>query len=303
MASPRSKSLLSGVRRREETESPGQERKRFDSGGGSGNSDIIATMKTLLTQDQTKRDQQHTQLVSSFDQLRNTVTVLQSSIETEKTTREQEIKVITERLNTIEQQDHTNIQDMVKSEVSKAMTSHGGSSANANEVEERERQVIAKGFDFDTDADQIISTIEEFLSSASRRDKVANVSTFTDPSSIGVITFKTIAAKIGFFRKIRNHNTKLNNDRFLKFEDNDTWEQRVRKKTLGQIKHKLHEKCEHALKDIMIDRTHGTVKIKGVKAAKVGGDGEVEYEDTAAPIKTEVNEYMANWVAKRTRPQ
>ena len=142
-----------------------------------------------------------------------------------------------------------------------------------------------------------------FLLSPSRRDKVESLSRFTDPSSIGVITFKTLAAKIGFFRKVRNHNTKLNNDRFLKFEDNDTWEQRVRNKTLGQIKHKLHESCEHALKDIIIDRTHGIVKVEGAKVAELGEDGEVEYTPAAATIKTEVDAYMTSWVAKRTRLQ
>ena len=51
-------------------------------------------MKTLLGQDQEKRDHQHQQLVASFSDLKTTVSVLQTSIETERNTRENELKTI-----------------------------------------------------------------------------------------------------------------------------------------------------------------------------------------------------------------
>ena len=58
--------------------------------------------------------------------------------------------------------------------------------------ESRDRQVIASGFNDDTDADVIIKELDNFLSIGNRRAKVTKVFTFSDPSPIGVIEFQTM---------------------------------------------------------------------------------------------------------------
>ena len=178
------------------------------------------------------------------------------------------------------------------------------STTNDNDdTEMREKQVIVSGFDTDTDADKIIATIEDFLSTGTRRDKVAKVDTFMDPSSIGVITFATVPAKIGFYKKVQNHNKKLDNGRSIKFVNNETFEQRVRSATLGQIEYHLHETGGHALQDIQLDRKRGSVKIKKVLVASFDTDDVVKYEDAAACVKVAVNKHMVEWLEKRTKPQ
>ena len=202
------KSMLSTRSRETEENSPGRERKRFET-GGSGSKDIIETMKESLTQDQVKHDTQHKQLVMSFDGLKSTVAELQTSIETERQTRETDIRGINERLAKIEDKESANIADVVKNEVTKVLGTRDYTPKPDDDTEERDKQVIVAGFDEATGADKIIATIEDFLSTASRRDKVVKVDTFTDPSSVGVITFATVAAKIGFYKKVQNHDTKL----------------------------------------------------------------------------------------------
>ena len=291
------KSLL--CRPREEADSPGQERKRFDS--GSGSSDIIATMKSLLGEDRTKRDEQHQQLITTFNTLTSTVTGLQTSIENEKTIREGEIKAINDRLSAIEQKDPVNIEAVVKSAITKVMGTTRTSGTNDDTMgAERVRQVIVKGFDKDTDQDTIIATLEEFLATGTRRQKVVEVGSFTDPSSIGVITFETMAAKLGFFKKVRNHDTTLGNGRKLKFENNDVFKVRLCNQALMQVKYQLHQQLAHPLPDIKIDRSKGTVKIKKDLAATVSEDGAIDFETAAVQIKAEVEEHMAAWTAKRT---
>ena len=262
-------------------------------------------MKSLLVQDQEKRNQQHHELVNSFDMLKNTVTGLQLSIDTERTTRQNEVEMIKGRLNTIEQKEQkerTDVEDIVKTEVRKALnTVSKPPGGQGDEDEERSRQVIAKGFDYDTEQEQIVATLEDFLKVGTRRQKVTDVGTFTDPASIGVITFSSIAAKVGFYKKIRNHGTKLGNDRQLRFENNDKFEVRTRNQALIQIKYQLHHKLDHPVADIIIDRAKGLVKIKKVLAATVTEDSKIKFEDSIVQVQTDVEQHMTDWIAKRTR--
>ena len=298
-------SLLSQVRPRDESESPGKDRlKRHES--GSGSQDIIETMKSLLTQDQSKRDDQHKQMLTSMDGLKTQVTHLQSSIETERTTRETEVQLINERLIKIEEKDSKVFKDSIKEEVIKVLGNQRVPDTGHNDIidgDERAKQVIVSGFDTNTDADKIVATIEDFLSTDKRRDKVVKVDTFSDPSSIGVITFCTVAAKVGFYKKVQGHTTTLDNGRTIKFVNNETYEQRVRSTTLGQIKYHLHETGGHALRDIQINRNLGTIKIKNTIVATMELGGSVVYMEAAAGVKEAVGKHMAEWIEKRARPQ
>ena len=63
--------------------------------------------------------------------------------------------------------------------------------------------------------------------------------TFSDPAEVGVIEFPTVAAKIGFYKKIKDMDKSLGNDNEMWFNDNRTFERRARDKALGQMKHLL----------------------------------------------------------------
>lgn len=93
-----------------------------------------------------------------------------------------------------------------------------------------------------------------------RRDKVTRVYTFEDPYNIRVITFQSVAAKIGFLKKV---NTETGGDEFkgrkLRFNNNEPFEIRKRNKQLGQVKYQLNNAKCIPLKDIKIDRPHSIV--------------------------------------------
>ena len=91
---------------------------------------------------------------------------------------------------------------------------------------ERQTEVIVSGFETDTDARLIIDKINSVLDVGNRRYKVSSVDTFIDPASVGVITFETVAAKIGFYRKLKGHDITLDGGRHLTFKDNEPWELR-----------------------------------------------------------------------------
>jgi hypothetical protein len=300
-------SLLSQTRPREtEVASPGPERKRFET---SGSHDIIETMKTLMQQDAMKRDEQHKQIVTSFDELKTTVSGLQDAIKQEKTTREQEMEQLNTRMDKFESDDRQQVTQFVKMEVEKMMnnlpttatTTHGkqhDDNDDDRDDDRRNKQVIVSGFEDGTDADVVIATIEDFLKVGSRRDKVMTVDTFTDPSSIGVISFTTIAAKIGFYKKIRDHNTQLPSGKVMTFDNNHTWEERVRNKTLGQVKYQFHKQTQYELSDIKIDRKQWVVKIKKEIVAHYEQDVLI-YGDAAKLVQSEVDGFMMTWLAKR----
>ena len=107
---------------------------------------------------------------------------------------------------------------------------------------DRTKEVIVTGFSENSDADEVIAIVNNFLDFGKRRAKVHKVTTLSDPTAIGVIIFYTVPAKIGFYKKIRGHCHKLENGRTLIFSDNEPFETRVRNKTLGQIKFQINEK-------------------------------------------------------------
>ena len=62
---------------------------------------------------------------------------------------------------------------------------------------------------------------------------------FTDPSSIGVVQFKSQASKIGFLKRTNKEDITCNNGEPMKFTSNDTIEQRTVDKELVYIKYHL----------------------------------------------------------------
>ena len=257
----------------------------------TGDISIINAMKDLLTKDSEKRDKQHKELLGSVDELKNTVSNLQSSLETEKTTRETEAKEIKKQLDQMVTKEDVTV--LVKKEMEKNIGLSISTSQKAQEAELRSRQIIVTGFGDDTDANIITKQIEDFLDSGSRRAKVVEVDTFTDPSSIGYITFKSVAAKIGFYRMIAGHGAKLENGNDIKFKDNEPEDDRYRNSALGQIKFQVNKMLTIPLKDIKIDRAKGEVKVKSALAATfVNVTKQVKYEDNIKVVKDEVEKVL-----------
>ena len=287
--------------REDETSPREQDRKRHEGGSQS----IIEAMKDLLTKDQEKRDNQHTELVNAFGDLRSTVDTLKTSIDNERTTRENDIDEIKVRLGKIENGEKMNVEEGVKNAIAKTLSSQSKNaiSTSAIDVEDRENQVIVSGFDMDSDQDIIIAKIEEILAIDTRRAKVVNVDTFTDPSSFGVITFTSPAAKIGFFKNMKSTKIKLDNGKEMTFKNNETFPARIRNKIFGQIKFQLNRKLGHELKDIHIDRKKWIVKLKTKIVATINDDNETEYDIIAQSIKPEVDNFMKDWIMKRSRSE
>lgn len=184
------------------------------------------------------------------------------------------------------------------------------SKMNANSItktdtdgNERDTQVIVSGFEIDSDADEVINTINKFLDVGTRRAKVVKVSTFSDPTSIGVISFQSIPAKIGFYKKIKNHDYKLENGRVLNFSNNEAFEVRVRNKRLGQIKFQINRHLEYKLSDIHIDRDRGVVRVKGekgdIEAAWFNNEGNLCYDESIEIIKAAVDEWWGMFKNKK----
>ena len=243
-------------------------------------------MMYMKQQDQ-KRDEQHNQIVTSITGLATTTSELKTAIETEKSQRESEVNELRAKIESVE----------------KRMDNFKPPGIGGDEDDETARQIIARGFDRDTDAADIIKTLENFLASNERQKYVVEVSTFSDPASIGVITFSSAAAKNGFWRKIRDHGVKLSNDRMLKFESNESFEVRTRNQALNQIKFQMVQMLKYDAKDVKILRRTGEVKLKSEKVAEVKADATVVFTDATKDIKETVENHMKEWIDKRTKPR
>ena len=273
------------------------------SGGGLASGSIVETTKTnadadvsppvmenqlqqlmmYMKQQDQERDEQHNQIVTSITGLATTTSELKTAIETEKSQRESEVNELRAKIESVE----------------KRMDNFKPPGIGGDEDDETARQIIARGFDRDTDAADIIKTLENFLASNERNKYVVEVSTFTDPASIGVITFSSAAAKNGFWRKIRDHGVKLSNDRMLKFKSNESFEVRTRNQALSQIKFQMVQMLKYDAKDVKILRRTGEVKLKSEKVAEVKADATVVFTDATKDIKETVENHMKEWIQYR----
>ena len=139
------------------------------------------------------------------------------------------------------------------------------------------------------------------MASNDRQKYVVEVGTFTDPASIGVITFSSVAAKNGFWRKIRNHGVTLSNDHMLKFESNESFEVRTRNQALNQIKYQMIETLKYDAKDIKILRKTGEIKLKSETVAEVKTNASMIFTEKTRNIKESVENHMKEWTENRTQ--
>ena len=154
--------------------------------------------------------------------------------------------------------------------------------------------MIVSGLERATDASVIIDKIDFVLDVSTRRYKGSGVITFIGPASVGVIAFETVAAKTGFYRKLKGLDITLESGRHLTFKDNEPWELRMRNKSLGQVKYQVNKQLNIALDDIKINRAAQAVEVnkKTVAWFKEGTQFELAYDDSVNIIAEEVDKVM-----------
>ena len=174
-------------------------------------------------------------------------------------------------------------------------------SGNEND-QVREKQVIVSGFE-ECDEQTIIQELEQTLTARQLYHRVSSVFTFVDPSKIAVVEFETVAAKRGFFKKLQSSKLDLGNGNVLYFNNNDTWDMRVRNKTLGFVKYQLATLKGIPHEQFRIDRRKHSVKHKDKLKAWYNDAGEIQYAEDMEDVKKGVETLMEAWIANRSQNQ
>ena len=169
---------------------------------------------------------------------------------------------------------------------------------DSDDEQNRELQVIVGGFEEETAEEDIVQTVEDFLAEGGRRNRVKRVFTFSDRARVGVIEFESEASKIGFYKKVRN-SSKTSGNITLWFTNNRTYQQRVRDRTLGLIKHHLVESKSIPSEDVKIVWKKGVVKVKHNKVAWVSTDATMLLKGVAEEVRDDVEEDIEEWKRKR----
>ena len=162
------------------------------------------------------------------------------------------------------------------------------------------------GFDENTEEKVIVTKLTEVMKANGLMDKVEDIFCFTDPAKIGVILFHNKGNITTFFRKMRQVDVHIaedkTDDKTISWTTNDTYETRKREKILGYIKYHLNKKLQLPLKTIQIDRKNGMVKIKHrtvVKTNETDGD-DLIYLGEALEVKSDVEKSMTDWLSKNS---
>lgn len=174
----------------------------------------------------------------------------------------------------------------------------GQNDGNDEDEEERAKQIIIHGFLTDTDETTITTTIQKMIDEHNHQSKVDKILTFTDPSKIGVIQFRSRSSKQMFYTRMKNVVFKLPNERNMSWSDNNTFEERSQQKHLGYIKHHLMTKFELSGNDVRINRKANYVKLRKETVAKIDDGTNCIYLKEALEVQKEVEESMKQWLAK-----
>ena len=163
----------------------------------------------------------------------------------------------------------------------------------------REFEVIAHGFEKDSDAEDVEKILNDLIKEMKLESRVSKVFTFSDPTSIGVIRFKTVPSKYGFYKQLCNHVAKSKGGNMLDFENNKTLEEREQEKHLGYTKHILIDRGMAKPESVKIFWKDQRVEVDCVKVAWLGADGEYNVSGVAVQIKDEVLKMVKNFADKR----
>ncbi len=190
------------------------------------------------------------------------------------------------------------VREVMRKEVGATMNGSKPAGNNEGQDENRNSQIIIGGLEEEQHEDKILDQVNKFIASIRMESRVEKVCTFSDPSKIAMVQFKSKASKIGFYKKMKGSTGEWDNGDAMWWKNNDTVEKRVFDKTLGLIKHHLHNRG-HSLKDIKIIWPKGEIKLKDEVVAKVTGDFQIEAGSEAESIKAEVERNIAAWKEKR----
>jgi len=164
----------------------------------------------------------------------------------------------------------------------------------------RELQVVVKGLKDELDEDVIKQQMTKVIQQMNIEQKVDKCFTFTDPSRIGVMQFKSIGAKFGFLKKVNQLEVKWDNGGEMRFNSNDTPQQRTLDKELGFIKHQLiNTRGVQHVKIQWKKKPKVQVESQGTLLAEVGDDNTVKYMGEALKVKDAVKDLLKEWKEKR----
>jgi hypothetical protein len=197
------------------------------------------------------------------------------------------------------QQEMEEIRKLIKDPVPQNFGNGMQHTPNEDVSENRELEVIAHGFEKDTDAEEVEQILNDFIKEMQLQKRVSKVYTFSDPTSVGVLRFKSIPMKIGFYKQLRNHTAKSKGGSTLRFEDNKTLQERAQDKHLGYTKHLLIDREMVKPESIKIFWRTQHVEIDKVKVAWLSPDGEFHTSGVAVQLKQKVQEMVKDFTDKR----
>ena len=160
--------------------------------------------------------------------------------------------------------------------------------------------MVVGGFKDISEASKIVQQIEDILKVEDRRANVKEVTTFSDPSKVGIIEFTSIPAKIRFYKKMHGVEVKDLVGNKLWFNNNRTFQERVRDGTLDRVKYVIVARKGLELSDVKLMWKSGVVKVKGVKVGSVSDDGVVNLSQEYSGVAEAVRAYMEEWVESRS---
>ena len=70
----------------------------------------------------------------------------------------------------------------------------------------RELQVLVGGLAEEADEEAVINQVQAVVDSLGFKGKYEQIFTFTDPSKLGVVEFKSVPSKVGFFKRVNQMN-------------------------------------------------------------------------------------------------
>ena len=169
--------------------------------------------------------------------------------------------------------------------------------STASEDQTREQEVIVHGFKDDTDFKTIEASLNKVIKDLELESRVEKVFTFADPSSIGVIRFKTVPAKFGFYKKLKHYEAKSPSGTNLRFESNKSLDERATDKHLGYTKHLLIENNPRL--NVEIKWRNMTVEIDKKPVAWFDADSNFCVDGAGTEWKAEVLAMVKAFVEKR----
>lgn len=264
--------------------------------GGIGSEPTNADIVKLLLEERQNRKTDNGKILGSIDSLREKTDELQKAVELERTIREKEIGELKVRMADFEKRDENLVTAIVQKQIEMQKTKFSGDDSDQT----REKQVIVSGFD-ECDEQTIIQELQQTLKAKQLFNKVTNVFTFVDPSKIAVMEFESVAAKRGFFKKLQSSKLDVGNGNALYFNNNDTWEMRVKNKTLGFIKFQLSELKNIPHGEFRIDRRRLSVRHRDKLKAWYNDMGEIQYGEEMEDVRKGVETLMEAWLAKRSQ--